>query len=189
MKPNLLRSLVGSGYGAPGVHQSAATQLQKTVEEIRAPGAAVDADGSSDCYNGLLISRPSLLCGDSVLEESVESISSSIPGVAEAEACDDHGQDDNIQSLGAKEAELIEKDHDESADSGIDQTLSDWRSQEKESPNEKRSRFNRFIPSIQAPRFWRTPKAEASQSSCTVTRTLVMPAAELDSPPLVVPLS
>lgn len=47
----------------------------------------------------------------------------------------------------------------ESVDSGIDQTVTEWKVQDSKSPDSKRrAGLNRFMPSLHAPKFWRSSK-------------------------------
>jgi len=92
----------------------------------------------------------------------------SIPGFTSLayENGQEDGQEDSLEVADniscRKDVDLIDKDNDDSGDSGIEETVSEWKSKENKVPNLKKSRFNRFIPTVQAPKFWRSSKAETN---------------------------
>lgn len=144
------------------------------VEERRVTVLPLDAKDSQESDISHSVDRASTpyQADESPLEESLGSDVSSIPGFNDS--CD-KAQDsslDQVQSArSAPEYEFIDRDHDDSADSGIEQTICDWKgTQDHKSPREKKSRLNRFIPNVQAPKFWRGAKAGNS-----VTQTPVQP--------------
>jgi len=144
------------------------------VEERRVTVIPADAKDSQESDGSHSVDRASTpyQADESPLEESLGSDVSSIPGFNES--CD-NGQDsslDHAQPNSGPENEFIEKDQDDSADSGIEQTICDWKGSQDQnsSPREKKSRLNRFIPNVQAPKFWRAAKAGSS-----VTHTPVQP--------------
>lgn len=148
------------------------------VEEKRVTVMA--GDGDHDRFTAMSIGRaatPWQPGDETLLEESFGSDLSSIPGLNDDDAYESGGQDDSLDcelSGGSDdENDAIDKDHDESGDSGIEQTICEWKSHDMQSTTEKKSRFNRFIPAVHAPKFWRAPKTE-------VTRIDVMPAIDVD---------
>jgi hypothetical protein len=147
------------------------------AEERRVCVAAADIqDRCTAMSSGRAATPWQQSCGDSALEDSFGSDLSSIPGLTAAGDCDDQ---DGSPAGARIDSELIDGDHDESADSGIDQTVSEWKAHEKQHPSEKRSRFSRFVPTVNAPKFWRA-RSGALPSSNDVTRIEVMPSMDLD---------
>jgi len=124
-------------------------------------------------------------CDSSALEGSIWYDVSSLPGFSDLVdgQIQDHNPDvvktspENI--FMAKDGEPIQRNYDndaddgESIDSGIEQSLSEWKSQENQSPNQKKSRFNRFISTVQV---WRAAKGDVN----AVTRIEVNPAINPD---------
>lgn len=127
-------------------------------------------------------------CDSSALDESMCSDVSSIPGLLES--LEAHGQGSNADAVIAsaennsmgEQGDPVSKVYDDNAedgqsvDSGIDQTLRAWKLHENQSPNQKKSRFNRFISTVQAPKLWRASKADVN----AVTRIEVNPAINPD---------
>jgi hypothetical protein len=156
---------------------------EKIVEEVRVcilPAAPPEDDASCEERRAMSIDRAATpwepQCDHSLLEESIGSDVSSIPGFMDADDAQDAFDGAQDTSLDAAESSpdftLDHKcvdsiDHEDDCDSGIDETVSEWKLQENQSPSQKKSRFNRFISSVQAPKFWRAPKGQVNDVVAT----------------------
>jgi hypothetical protein len=135
---------------------------RRAPQELRVSFPPADADDVHDQCSVESIGRAATPWqpSDDVLECSFNSdLSFSSFGIL------DDGADEEDEDLKSTPASPIVNDHEhvdpdmeDSIDSGIEQTVSNWKREEKQSPDQKRSRFTRFIPNVQAPRLWRTPK-------------------------------
>jgi len=160
-------------------------ETETIVEEKRASLNLSDTAGAGERCTTLSIGRASTPFQhgeESVLEESIGSDLSSIPGFTEA---GDDALDDSMQGvetlLDDNDDELVDGDNDnDSVESGIENTVMEWKEKENDSPNGKRNRFNRFLPSVPAPHFWRNTKAEESITDNSVTRILVTPRVSIE---------
>jgi len=152
------------------------------LEERRVSLSLADTEGMGERCTTLSIGRaatPFQPETEDLLEESLGSDVSAISGFAHADDDQDDAEEEeeSLQGindmLAAELNEVVDGGDDDSVDSGIENTFSEWKAQEKESPKEKKSRFNRFIPSV--PTSWRTPKIEISAADSAATRIMVTP--------------
>lgn len=139
---------------------------EKIVEEKRVSLPAVIAEDVAEHRNALAIRRTSTPwqpCHETdLLEESINSDISSIFDFVSEKSEDFSAFEPTSVDI---DTEHIDGDND-SNDSGIERSVSEWKLQEKASPHQSRSRLNRFIPNLQASKLWR---------SLRTTRTAVTP--------------
>jgi hypothetical protein len=157
------------------------------VEEKRVSIAPAETAGIGERCTTLSVGRAATPfqtgdeCAD-VLELSIGSGLSSIPCFADD--IDDASQDDALQADTDRIEDVLNDelfsrtgDRDEdSVDSGIEDTLNEWKQQEKQSPAGKRNRFNRFMPSVSM-RSWRSSSTKVENLENSVNRVTVTPRA------------
>jgi hypothetical protein len=169
-----------------GSARRADAMTETAVEELHIviPVSSVHRETTSRCGSGdESAAAPEQPCADSAVDESEETAIASVPGIAEAVLEDElEGKWDysvnhycSVTIEGRKNV-ANDIDTEDSDDLEVEQKANDWKLQENQSPNQKRGRFNRFIPSIHAPKFLRTPRQEVSQ----VTHTEVTSFVELE---------
>lgn len=117
-----------------------------------------------------------------------------VPGMAEEEDMEGESLDIpvscQLERWEALHADEIDDDSvcrdNESVDSGIDRTVTEWKVQDSKSPESKRrAGLNRFMPSLHAPKFWRSSKeanfvSPASKAASDGPATPSGPAIDLD---------
>jgi len=161
-------------------------EAETIAEEKRVSLHLSDAEGVGDRCTTMSIGRAATpyqpanqSIQPSLLEESIDSDSCCIPGLLEEESIgSDSLQGIEGTMLNEQLSEVGDGDDDNnSVDSRIDKTLTEWRLQEQQTPSQMRGRLNRFIKSVPTPQLWKSSKAESGSSfvESAATRILVAP--------------
>jgi len=158
----------------------AAVVADTIEEERRVSICSPEVDGTGERCTALSSGRAATpfraSCDESLLEESIGSESSLIPGIMDGGKDDEDDSLEGIQTMLADDESNCLDDDRHSVESGVDHTLKQW--QAKQTPDEKSSPFKRFIPTLTAPRFRRpAAKTEAGLAQASGAHVFVMPRA------------